>query len=203
MKKVVLWFLLFIFLTSVCYSQSDESVNYETESYIEEVYGSEDELTQAFAKLAVSYARLCSLSLELFTVIYKDNKLITNIANLQIAYDEIMGNILEYWNISITNKYMDMSTTMAILIAELGRMDIFEDVSSSMALIRTDIRKLNKNDYQYTLEIYSILSQYQELITSLSCSFQSFWQYKVVVSDISSEIFPTTLFIPTFRRYVL
>jgi hypothetical protein len=61
---------------------------------------------------------------------------------------------------------------------ELENKDVFNKIDLFMSLLTADIKALNKNNYKYTLEAYSILSQYQELLTNFNSSFQSFRHYR-------------------------
>jgi hypothetical protein len=118
------------------------------------------------------------LKLKTYSDNYKKNTLLNNMSALQEIDDMVFALILDYWNTAISSKYMDISLALSIYEKEHERKKVYENLENSMSLIRAEIRKLDRNKYQSTVELYAILSQYQELVTSISGSYRSFSQYK-------------------------
>jgi hypothetical protein len=162
--------------TFFCYAQSEDA-------YIEATYGSQDRLTRSFASVAITTADAANAPIPAFIDDYSKANIIENMSKVQKILSIDFDLILMYWNKSTSTKHVDLSTVMSILKTELARKGVPDNIEKCMALIRADIRTLNKNEKQNTLNLYAVLSQYQDIIANISGSYRSFAQTRQSLSS--------------------
>jgi hypothetical protein len=149
----------------------------EEKAYLEATYGREENLVQLRAAIANLWAKGPNNLLGKYLEEYPNNNLLQNMTNLQDIFDRIMYGILGYWSDSIkSDKYVSTSVAMSILFSEYKRQGVYDNVNKCMDLIINDIKPLNKSQKSNTINLYAVLSQYQDAIVNVSGSFNSYQQ---------------------------
>jgi hypothetical protein len=190
MKKLIFGLVFVLFLLS-CSNEKEnlitsaqsitDDVNYVQETYLmrEGLEGLKDRLIQISVELSIIKANSINSLFETYFENFKDNDLLTNMSNLQEITNSIMDFVLDQWNNAISSPVENMpGKVIGIYETEFARKKVFDNIENAMSNIRVGIGKLNKTKYSNTIELYSILSQYQSLITDVSGSYRSFQQFK-------------------------
>jgi hypothetical protein len=132
-------------------------------------------MAELFAESVIIFGEVSNLSTTSFMDNYRRNTLIDNLDKLKNILEMDCSSISEIWSDAI--KYdLDISLAIDIIKTEFRRMAVNDAIENAMALVRTDIRKLDRAAYQSTLNLYAILSELQNHVKDPSGSYLSFNQ---------------------------
>jgi hypothetical protein len=72
---------------------------------------------------------------------------------------------------------------MAILKFKYERLGVNQNIENCIELVRSEIRTLDKTKYQNTLNLYAVISQFQEAIVNPSGTLSAYSEIKTVLNN--------------------
>jgi hypothetical protein len=188
MKKSLICVVL-LSLTGFCYSQNNSSLSEEEEAYIEKTYGGVGDFAKFYATLLIPKAKKLIPLCESYITDFGNNTLLTNMTNLKIFFEKTYNSpIVEMCNYSNTMR-LPVSFAMTSIKNEFERTGVTNNIEKCMDLIRQEIIQLDRVKKPDTINLYAILSQYQEAIISPTGSLSNYAQtINTYNSDFSKSL---------------